>query len=58
LYGRRAVDSGAEVVGTITPKRREAGIDLGDDARVERLAKMRGLRSRPPPPIKKVDRAG
>src|SRR5262249_36236023 len=30
LYGRHAVDSGAEVLGTITRKRREGGIDLGD----------------------------
>src|SRR5215831_4167320 len=42
LYGRHAVDSGAEVLGTITRKRRECGIDLGDDARVERLAEMGG----------------
>src|SRR5262249_41524137 len=40
LYGRHAVDSGAEVLGTITRKRRECGNDLGDDARVERLAEM------------------
>jgi hypothetical protein len=32
LYGRHAVDSGAEVLGTITRKRREGGIDLGDGA--------------------------
>src|SRR5262249_7811995 len=42
LYGRHAVDSGSEVLGTIIRKRRECGIDLGDDARVERLAQMRG----------------
>ena len=29
------MDSGAEVLGTITRERREGGIDLGDDARVE-----------------------
>jgi len=33
LYGRHAVDSGAEVLGTITRKRREGGIDLGDGGR-------------------------
>src|SRR5262252_509058 len=42
LYGPHAVDSGAEVLGTITRKRRECGNDLGDDARVERLAEMGG----------------
>src|SRR5262245_9259826 len=43
----------SEVLGTITRKRREGGIDLGDDARIERLAEMRGLPSRSPPPMKK-----
>src|SRR5215813_10260273 len=31
LYSRHAVDSEAEVLGTITRKRREGGIDLGDE---------------------------
>src|SRR5262245_28213287 len=51
LYGRHAVDSGAEVLGTITRKRRECGIDLGDDARVERLAEM----GAPQPPARVGD---
>src|SRR5215472_3391284 len=48
---RHAVDSGAEVLGTITRKRRECGIDLGDDARVERLAEM----GAPQPPARVGD---
>jgi len=51
LYGRHAVDSGAEVLGTITRKRRECGIDLGDDTRVERLAEM----GAPQPPARVGD---
>src|SRR5262249_48487662 len=51
---RHAVDSGAEVLGTITRKRRECGIDLGDDARVERLAEM----GAPQPPARVGDTWG